>query len=59
MAETNKIHHDEEWNMHKAKLYSLYITENKTLDQVIECAACDYGFRPRFASDALIQRFQF
>ncbi|KAL9628960.1 MAG: hypothetical protein Q9164_007082 [Protoblastenia rupestris] len=44
MAAARKIS-DAEWNIHKARLHALYIGDNKTLDQVIEIAACDLGFK--------------
>ena len=38
---------DAEWTLYKAHIRSLYITENKTLGQMMERVASEYGFRPR------------
>ena len=35
------------WDKHKAYLYDLYITRDKTLSQVIQQAENEQGFRPR------------
>ncbi|KAL2036493.1 hypothetical protein N7G274_010759 [Stereocaulon virgatum] len=37
---------DVEWNLHKATIQSLYVTENKTLGQMMEYVASQSGFRP-------------
>jgi len=47
MASAYKIP-EAEWKSYKAHLHSLYITEDKKLAEVIERAACDYGFHARF-----------
>lgn len=41
-----------EWDIYKERLQSLYVTENKTLEQVIEIIASDYGFRARLVNTA-------
>ena len=46
MAGPRKIP-ESEWNIFKERLHSLYVTENKTLEQVIEALTSDYGFQAR------------
>lgn len=46
-----------EWNLHKARLQSLYITDNRTLEQVITLAASDYGFQARLGFAIYILHF--
>ena len=39
-----------EWDKHKDRLYALYITDDRQLDEVVERAKLELGFFARFVS---------
>ena len=39
-----------EWDKHKDRLYALYITDDRQLEEVVERAKLELGFFARFVS---------